>query len=135
MRKHALAGAGVGLLSAFVMTLGSATAVGAETATQSPASERAHVVSSDLCGAKPSDKDQSKYPKPFTKGTTNVRSGPDTSCGIVIQVNPHNKADYHCYHPGEAGDKVAWTYMRVKESAYGWVRNDMLSDGGSGIRC
>lgn len=133
MRKHALAGAGVGLLSAFVMIVGPAAASGAEGETSTTAPPRSDVVATDVCGTTFGDKDHRSFPKPFTQGTTKVRSGPSTGCGVVTQVDTHNKADYHCWDTGSDGR--TWTYMRVKETAYGWVRDDLLKDHGSNKLC
>ncbi|MBB3663555.1 MULTISPECIES: hypothetical protein [Prauserella salsuginis group] len=131
MRKHALAGAGVGLLSALAMVMGPATASGAEGGKLDSVRDRSAATAPD-CGSTAGDKDHSTYPKPFD-GTTNIRSGPSTGCGVVTQVGSTNKADYHCFDVGSDGK--TWTFMRVKHTAYGWVRDDVLRDGGSNKVC
>ncbi len=79
----------------------------------------------------PSDKDQSSYFYAF-QGDTNIRTGPYWGCDIVNTAGRNNLVDYHCYTDGEDG---TWTYLRTKNTVYGWVWDPYLSGDGSGVRC
>lgn len=85
------------------------------------------------CGPAPSDADSSSWGTPFS-GATNMRRSPSTGstpiCGVA---QASHRADYHCYTVGEGG---TWTYVRdVNTTFAGWVRDDLLSDGGSFVPC
>lgn len=63
----------------------------------------------------------------------NMRSGPSTACAINGVLQTSDRADYHCYKLGAGG---TWTYLRDdRTGAYGWVRDDLLEDGGSDVYC
>ena len=137
MRNRMLTGAGIGLLSAAAMTMGVVGSAGAEQPADTGNAAAVAVKKADpkaawSCSDSYSDKDSSSYGKPF-KGWVNVRSGPSTSCGKTGVVSSVNKADYHCWKAGDGGH--SWTYLRFKNNHYGWVRDDQLSDVGSGVRC
>jgi hypothetical protein len=85
------------------------------------------------CGPAPADVDGSSWGTPFS-GATNMRRSPSTGttqiCGVA---QASHRADYHCFTEGEGG---TWTYVRdVNTTFAGWVRDDLLSDGGSFVHC
>lgn len=139
MRKRRLLGASAAVLSAVAMSMGVVGSAGAEQTT--PAGlEAAKLAASDgpsaqwTCSDTHPDKDHSTYPKPFN-GATNVRSGPSTDCAIVGVAGSVNKADYHCWVPGDESNENTWTYLRFKDNHYGFVRDDLLDGYGSGVEC
>jgi hypothetical protein len=139
MHKRMLLGAIAGVLMAMSMTLGLAGSASADQT--SPADlKAAKIAASDgsradwTCSDTHPDKDHSTYPKPFD-GATNVRSGPSTDCAIVGVVSSANKADYHCWVPGDEDNENTWTYLRFKDNHYGFVRDDLLDGYGSGVEC
>lgn len=133
MRNRAFIGAGLGLLSATALTVGVVGPAGADQPVGSQvAAHKGNPVAASTCSKHYSDKDHSKYGKPF-KGWVNVRSGPSTSCAKVGVVSSVNKADYHCYDDGPDGR--TWTYLRFKTNHYGWVRDDLLKGDGSLVPC
>jgi hypothetical protein len=85
------------------------------------------------CGPAPADKDPSAWGRPFS-GTVNMRRSPSAgSTQICGQAQASHRADYHCFTSGEGG---TWTYLRDVETTFaGWVRDDLLSDGGSFVLC
>ncbi|MFJ5997138.1 hypothetical protein [Streptomyces sp. NPDC092370] len=65
-----------------------------------------------------------------------MRSGSSTSCPINSTARPGDRLDYHCYTIGSDG--YSWTYVRNdtrSPDTYGWIRDDVLSDGGSAVSC
>lgn len=86
---------------------------------------------SAACGKTVADKDGGSWNK--TANGANERSGSSTGCvsnGIAYNTQ---RLDYHCYTV--AGD-YTWTYLRNDSTGvYGWVRDDLLSDGGSYVYC
>ncbi len=123
--------AGLGLLSLLALTGAAVPASAAPAA--APAKPAVTVVppSALACGETHADKDNSAYPEPFGEAT-NVRSGPSTDCGINGVAGANNKADYHCY---VSSGGHSWTYLRFKDTHYGFVRDDLLSDNGSYVAC
>lgn len=83
------------------------------------------------CGTTATDKDNSGWNN--TANGANQRSGSYTSCAILgIAYSSHN-LDYHCYTRIGSSTET-WTYLRndsASPDTYGWVRDDLLSDGGS----
>ncbi|MGA4844638.1 SH3 domain-containing protein [Streptomyces sp. G45] len=84
------------------------------------------------CGKTASDKDGGSWNR--TANGANERSGSSTGCAITgIAYNSH-RLDYHCYTSGNDGK--TWTYLRNDSTGVsGWVRDDLLSDGGSLYSC
>ncbi|NEC85107.1 SH3 domain-containing protein [Streptomyces sp. SID12501] len=88
------------------------------------------------CGTTVSDKDSSSWNK--TANGANERSGTiassSTNCTIKgIAYNTQN-LDYHCWTLGNDG--YTWTYLRNDSTGVtGWVRDNLLSDNGSGVYC
>jgi hypothetical protein len=83
------------------------------------------------CGTTVSDKDGSGWSA--TANGNNMRTGSSTSCSVTGVAYSGQKLDYHCYTV--AGD-YGWTYTRnVATGAYGWIRDDLLSDNGSDVWC
>ncbi|MFD6170379.1 SH3 domain-containing protein [Streptomyces coeruleorubidus] len=81
------------------------------------------------CGRTASDMDSSSWDR--TANGANQRSGSSTGCAILgIAYNTHN-LDYHCYtRIGNTSE--TWTYLRNDTTGTtGWVRDDLLNDGGS----
>ncbi|MFF4832844.1 SH3 domain-containing protein [Streptomyces sp. NPDC001315] len=87
-----------------------------------------------LCGTSATDKDSTAWDA--TGGGANMRSGSSTSCAINGIAASGNHLDYHCYTWG--ADGYSWTYLRNDSKSpdvYGWVRDTLLSDGGSLVPC
>ncbi|GEJ99440.1 SH3 domain-containing protein [Streptomyces sp. NPDC003388] len=83
------------------------------------------------CGTTVADKDGSAWNK--TANGANERSGSSTGCAINGVAYSTQRLDYHCYTV--AGD-YTWTYVRNDSTGvYGWIRDDLLSDYGSGVYC
>ncbi|MEH0841826.1 hypothetical protein V6U81_05440 [Micromonospora sp. CPCC 205711] len=84
------------------------------------------------CGKTVSDKDSRSWPK--SANEARERSGSSTSCAINGIAYSTQQLDYHCYTVGNDG--YTWTYLRNNSTGvYGWVRDDLLSDYGSGVYC
>ncbi|MEU1850485.1 SH3 domain-containing protein [Streptomyces sp. NPDC019990] len=84
------------------------------------------------CGTTAPDRDNGAWNR--TANGANQRSGSSTGCAINgIAYNTH-RLDYHCYTQGN--DRYTWTYLRNDSTGVsGWVRDDLLSDGGSLVHC
>lgn len=83
------------------------------------------------CGTTVADKDGSAWNK--TADGANERSGSSTNCTVKGIAYNTQRLDYHCYTV--AGD-YTWTYLRNDSTGVtGWVRDDLLSDYGSGVYC
>ncbi|MEU0988697.1 SH3 domain-containing protein [Streptomyces sp. NPDC005953] len=86
------------------------------------------------CGTGFGDKDGSAWKKTAGDGT-NQRSGSSTSCPTLGVAYSTHSLDYHCYTQIGATTET-WTYLRNDSTgAYGWVRDDKLSDNGSKKPC
>ncbi|WP_405987857.1 SH3 domain-containing protein [Streptomyces sp. NBC_00986] len=91
------------------------------------------------CGSSaPGDHDDSSWNA--TGNNSRMRSGTNaastTNCAIKSTARPGDRLDYHCYTRGNDG--YTWTYLRNdtrSPDTYGWVRDDVLSDGGSFVEC
>ncbi|MFJ8948119.1 SH3 domain-containing protein [Streptomyces sp. NPDC102395] len=88
------------------------------------------------CGsAAPGDHDSSAWNA--TGSDSRMRNGSSTGCTrINSTARPGDRLDYHCYTYGSDG--YTWTYLRNdtrSPDTYGWVRDDVLSDGGSTQEC
>ncbi|MFF5921779.1 SH3 domain-containing protein [Streptomyces flavochromogenes] len=85
------------------------------------------------CGKTVADKDGSTWNK--TADGANQRSGSSTGCGINgIAYNTH-LLDYHCYTRIGSSSET-WTFVRNDATGVsGWIRDDLLSDGGSLVYC
>ncbi|MEV4877426.1 SH3 domain-containing protein [Streptomyces cyaneofuscatus] len=80
------------------------------------------------CGTGASDKDGGSWGK-WANGA-NQRSGSSTGCTIHGVAYSSHTLDYHCYTVGNDGH--TWTYLRNDATnVSGWVRDDLLSNGGS----
>jgi hypothetical protein len=79
------------------------------------------------CDQSGPDVDNRPYSKDFT-GATNIRSGPSLDCGIVGVGYPTNSIDYHCWVNGDGG---TWSYLRTRNTVYGWVKDSQLIGNGS----
>jgi hypothetical protein len=64
----------------------------------------------------------------------NQRSGSSTSCAILGVLQTSDNADYYCWT--SSNDGFTWTYLRnIRTGVRGWVRDDLLKDGGSFVWC
>lgn len=81
------------------------------------------------CGKNAPDKDAGSWGA-TAKTAANQRSGSSLSCGIDGVLQTSDRADYHCYTRQNA--QYTWTFLRnVRTNVSGWVRDDLLEDGGS----
>jgi hypothetical protein len=84
------------------------------------------------CGKTVGDKDDSSWPK--SADAARERSGSSTSCAINGIAYKTQQLDYHCFT--WANDGYSWTYVRNNSTGVqGWIRDDLLSDYGSGEHC
>ncbi|WP_418957534.1 SH3 domain-containing protein [Streptomyces tritici] len=84
------------------------------------------------CGTGAADKDGSAWG--YWANGANERSGSSTSCVSKGIAYSNDRLDYHCYTVGNDGN--TWTYLHnVSDNVYGWVRDDLLSNGGSLTPC
>ncbi|OSP44205.1 hypothetical protein B7767_06180 [Streptomyces sp. 13-12-16] len=112
-------------LAAFVPVL-AAVAVAVPLSLATPAAAHAS------CGTTVSDKDGSSWGK--TANGANERSGSSTGCTIKGVAYNTQSLDYHCYTVGN--DDYTWTFVRNDATGVtGWIRDDLLSDGGSYVYC
>lgn len=115
-----------------------AAAVGLATAVAVPSASAA--TTSDItpthwsCGrSAPPDLDTSGGHR--TVVVADVRVGSSTRCAIAGRSFPSEYLDYHCYAL-DINLKATWTYVvNVRTRVSGWIRDDMLNDGGSRIWC
>jgi uncharacterized protein YraI len=85
------------------------------------------------CAVSYPDKDGSTWRATGAGG--NMRTGPSTACAIVSKASSGHRLDYHCFVYNEF-EGFIWTYLRDDSTGkYGWVRYDVLSDGGSLVHC
>jgi hypothetical protein len=83
------------------------------------------------CGTTVSDRDSSSWGR--TANGANERSGSSTSCAVKGIAYNTQTLDYHCY---TWGSDYSWTFLRNDATGVtGWVRDDLLSDGGSTVYC
>ncbi len=84
------------------------------------------------CGTTYSDKDGSAWDG--KADGANQRSGSSTGCASKGIAYSSHTLDYHCYTVGNDG--YTWTFLRNDSTGVtGWVRDDLLSDGGSYVGC
>ncbi|MGW0705753.1 SH3 domain-containing protein [Streptomyces sp. NPDC002643] len=84
------------------------------------------------CGTSVSDRDGSGWVR--SANGVNMRSGSSTGCSSNGIAYSSHSLDYHCYTVGNDG--YTWTYTRNDATGvYGWMRDDVLSDGGSLVYC
>jgi len=96
-----------------------------------PLSIATPAAASASCGTTVSDKDSSSWNK--TANGANERSGSSTGCTIKGIAYNTQSLDYHCWTSGEGG---TWTFVRNDATGVtGWIRDDLLSDGGSYVYC
>ncbi|MCX4821606.1 SH3 domain-containing protein [Streptomyces sp. NBC_01142] len=87
------------------------------------------------CGRTPADIDGGGW-YATASGATNMRTGASISCGIRGVTYSGQALDYHCFDFPLADDDWSWTYARnVSTGVEGWIRNDLLTDRGSRLRC
>jgi hypothetical protein len=66
-----------------------------------------------------------------TNTTANMRVGSSTRCAISGSATPSESLDYYCYALDINGSGT-WTYVvSVQTRQRGWIRDDLLDDGGS----
>ena len=69
----------------------------------------------------------------FAGNYINIRTGPSTACTSLGQGQRTHNVQYNCYKSGENG---TWTYLRdTTTGVSGWVKDSLLSDGGSYEEC
>ena len=84
------------------------------------------------CGVSEPDWDKSTW-KEKARTAANQRSGTSTTCAALGVAQTSDVLDYHCFASGENG---SWTYLRnTRTNVQGWVKDSLLKDGGSVIRC
>ncbi|MEU8526734.1 MULTISPECIES: SH3 domain-containing protein [Streptomyces] len=84
------------------------------------------------CGTSVADKDGGSWGK-WANGA-NERSGSSTGCTIKGVAYNTQSLDYHCYTWGNDGH--SWTFVRNDSTGVtGWIRDDLLSNGGSYVHC
>lgn len=65
----------------------------------------------------------------------NMRSGSSTACSINGTIYGTHQIDYYCWTAGSPSG-YTWTFARdVTASWAGWMRDDLLNDGGSKSWC
>ncbi|MFJ6569217.1 SH3 domain-containing protein [Streptomyces sp. NPDC091292] len=65
----------------------------------------------------------------------NMRSGSSTACAITGEIFGTHQVDYYCWTTGSPSG-YTWTYAgNVTASYAGWMRDDLLNDGGSKVWC
>ncbi|MEV7984401.1 SH3 domain-containing protein [Micromonospora sp. NPDC085948] len=79
------------------------------------------------------DQDFNPYGYHFTE-SVHLRSGPSRECGVVGFASVGNKVDYHCWRWGD-DDSGYWTYLRTRNTVYGWVWEGYLEYGGTTFSC
>ncbi|MFI8291830.1 SH3 domain-containing protein [Streptomyces sp. ms191] len=84
------------------------------------------------CGTGASDKDGSAWGN-YANGA-NERSGSSTGCVSKGIAYNNDQLNYFCYTVGNDG--YTWTYLHNRsDNVYGWIRDDLLSNGGSFVPC
>ncbi|MFF4387176.1 SH3 domain-containing protein [Streptomyces sp. NPDC001552] len=87
------------------------------------------------CGGVPEDLDGGGW-YATAGGAVNMRSGASTGCPVKGVTYQGQALDYHCFANPLADDDWNWTYARnVSTGVEGWIRNDLLSDHGSKVKC
>ncbi|MFD7827863.1 hypothetical protein [Kitasatospora sp. NPDC059803] len=87
------------------------------------------------CGWVPEDIDGGGW-YATADGAVNMRSGASTGCPANGVAYQGQALDYHCYSTPLADDDFSWTYARnVSTGVQGWIRNDLLTDHGSKVKC
>jgi hypothetical protein len=71
--------------------------------------------------------------RPSSSGWVPVRTGPNSGCGVVVNVSSTNVLNYDCYTVNSAGN--TWTHVRTATGRSGWIYDGHLDDGGSFYRC
>ncbi|GGP47244.1 MULTISPECIES: SH3 domain-containing protein [Streptomyces] len=84
------------------------------------------------CGARGTNQDHNPFVQ--TANGANVRSGSSTSCTVMGIAYSGDWLNYRCYTRGNDG--YTWTYLEnASKGTEGWVRDDLLSDGGTTYSC
>ena len=121
-----------GALVATIATVVTAVPASAQPATPSPKDPGVGASTIVACGVSYPAKDPSGWHR-FPANTVTWRSGPSNSCIQTGQGMHDQLAQYLCYTPGEGG---TWTFLRnASTGEQGWVRDDLLSGGGSQVPC
>jgi hypothetical protein len=69
----------------------------------------------------------------FNTNGVNIRTGPGTNCTSVGQGQRSHDVTFDCYKPGDGG---TWTHLFDNSTGReGWVKDTLLVDNGSHIRC
>jgi hypothetical protein len=84
------------------------------------------------CGSTPPDLDPLPQAAHKANGV-NMRTGSSTSCTSRGLAYDSDVINYQCW---TAGSDWTWTYARdVTTGRAGWMRDDLLTDGGSRVHC
>ncbi|MFI5619729.1 hypothetical protein [Streptomyces sp. NPDC051567] len=86
------------------------------------------------CGKWGPDRDGRAWEK-TVKTSANQRTGSSTGCASNGMAYPSHTLDYHCYTWGNDGK--SWTFVTnvTVDKTTGWIRDDLLKDGGSNKYC
>ena len=130
----------IGLLASAVVTAAAMIAFTVLATTQAAAinrESRPRIVAAALLGAA-----CGFGPAPHLLGETghtaadevNLRSGTSNNCQPPIAtINPSDLLKYQCWTEGQDG---TWTYLQDGNTGkWGYVRNDLLTNGGSHVKC
>lgn len=71
---------------------------------------------------------------PFMNGTNiNLRNGPSANCRTFAQGQLNDRIIYDCWKPGDGG---SWTHLFDTSIGWSdWVKDSLLDDNGSTVRC
>jgi hypothetical protein len=130
----------IGLLASAVVTAAATIACTVPATTQAAAinrESRSRMAAATLLGAA-----CGFSPAPHLSGETghtaangvNLRSGTNTNCQPpVATLNPSDLLRYQCWTQAEDG---TWTYVQDGNTGtWGYIRNDLLTNGGSHVQC
>ncbi|ANW18874.1 hypothetical protein [Streptomyces clavuligerus] len=99
-------------------------------ATAAPAASTTGIAAAP-CGTNVADRDGSSWGR--TADGAHMRSGSSTSCASKGIAYSGHVLDYHCF---TGGSTHSWTFVRNDTTGVqGWIRDDLLSDGGSFEPC
>lgn len=130
-----------GLLASAVLTSASIIAFIVSTTTQAAATDgesRLHMAAAATllgaaCGFGPAPHLLGETGHTAADGVI-LRSGTSTNCEPpVATINPNDLLRYQCWTEGQDG---TWTYLQDGNiGKWGYIRNDLLTNGGSHVTC
>jgi hypothetical protein len=133
LRTSLLASAALAAASSVAM----ATPAGAQSAQVSkpkpvahaPAGKNAVAPLNFACGTNGPDRDSDTG---RVTENSKIRSGSSTGCTALALAVPSDTLNYRCFTLGNDGH--TWTNL-TRGSTTGWIRDDLLNDGGSFLAC